>query len=92
MKKIKGHFCSPSNPSNPSHPSHQTRPVGLVVMCEHWTPKGDCKVTGNKERNYKMIEPKKSSPKNRNRLEFYKEIPLKIIWEKTKKFNLEIFT
>ena len=23
MKKIKGHFCSPSNPSNPSHPSHQ---------------------------------------------------------------------
>ena len=30
---------------------HQTRPVGLAVMCEHWTPKGDCKVTGNKERN-----------------------------------------
>ena len=23
MKKIKGHFCSPSNLSNPSHPSHQ---------------------------------------------------------------------
>ena len=46
MKKIKGHKCSPSNPS---HPSHQTRPVGLVVMCEHWTPKGDCKVTGHKE-------------------------------------------
>ena len=23
-----------------------TRPVGFAVMCEHWTPKGDCKSTG----------------------------------------------
>ena len=29
----------------------QTRPIGLAVVCEHWTPKGDCKVTGNEERN-----------------------------------------
>ena len=28
-----------------------TRPVGLAVICEHWTPKGDCMVTGSKERN-----------------------------------------
>ena len=34
-------------PTRPTRPSHQTRPVGLVVMCEHWTPKGDCKVAGN---------------------------------------------
>ena len=24
-----------------------TRPVGLVVMCEHWTPKGVCQVTSD---------------------------------------------
>ena len=77
---MKKKIQDPFDDRQPVHPS------------QHWTPKGDCKVTGNKERNYKMIEPKKSSPKNRNRLEFYKEIPLKIIWEKTKKFNLEIFT
>ena len=29
---------------------NKTRPVGLVVMCEHWTLKGDCKERGNKER------------------------------------------
>ena len=28
--------------------------VALAVMFEHWTPKGDCKVTGNKERYKKM--------------------------------------
>ena len=37
---------------NPSHPStrHNSgwRPRRKV---KHWTPKGDCKVTGNKERN-----------------------------------------
>ena len=37
-----------------------------------------------------MIGPKKSSPKNGNRLQFLKEIPFKIIW--TKKINPEIFT
>ena len=41
MKKIKGHFCSPSNPSD------QTRPVGLAVMFEHRTPKGVCQVTSD---------------------------------------------
>ena len=35
----------------PTRPTWQTRPVGLAVMCEHWTPKGYRKVTGNKERN-----------------------------------------
>ena len=25
--------------------------LALVLRFEHWTPKGDCKVTGNKERN-----------------------------------------
>ena len=29
-----------------------------------------------------MIGPKKSSPKNGNRLQFYKDIPLKVIWQK----------
>ena len=28
-----------------------TRADALVLRVEHWTPKGDCKVTGNKERN-----------------------------------------
>ena len=28
-----------------------TRTGGLVVRFGHWTPKGYCKVTGNKERN-----------------------------------------
>ena len=37
-----------------------TRPVVLAVMCEYWTPKGDSKVTGNKERN---------------QLQFYEENP-----------------
>ena len=71
MKKIKGPFCSPShpfirppvnssNPSNPSHPSNSGwRPRRKV---KHWTPKGDCKVTGNKERNP---------------LQFYEENPFK---------------
>ena len=29
----------------------QTRAVALAVRFEHWTPKGDCKLTGKKERN-----------------------------------------
>ena len=28
----------------------ETRAGALVLRFEHWTPKGDCKVTGNKER------------------------------------------
>ena len=67
-------------------PSHQTRPVGLAVMCEHWTPKGDCKVTGNKERNQKMI-----GPKNGNRLQFYKKNPFKNYFGQ-KQINPEVFT
>ena len=48
---------------------------GLVVMCEHWTPKGDCKVTGHKESQFYERNPfKKSSP----------SIPKKIIWNKKK--------
>ena len=39
----------------------QTRPVGLVVMCEHWTPKGDCKVTGHKESQFYERNPFKKS-------------------------------
>ena len=34
----------------------------LALRFEHWTPKGDCKVTGNKERNP---------------LQFYEENPFK---------------
>ena len=54
MKKIKGHFCSPSHPT-PSHPTpYDPTPSNsgkaLVLRIEHWTPKGDCKVTGKKER------------------------------------------
>ena len=55
----------PTHPSHPtpSIPSHQTRTVGLVLMCEHWTPKGDCKVTGHKESQlYKRNPFKKFSP------------------------------
>ena len=84
MKKIKGHKCSPSHPSKPSH---QTRPVGLVVMCEHWTLKGDCKERGNKERKvhqkieiafkfkwkilHELIGPRKK---------IIREFPLNLIW------------
>ena len=87
MKKIKGHKCSPSHPS---HPSHQTRPVGLAVMCEHWTPEGDSKVTDHKESQFYERYPfKKFSPsmlyieipsklKNKIAFNFIKEIPLKI--------------
>ena len=42
---------------------YKTRPVGVAVLCEHWTLKGDCKVTGNKEGNQKMIGPKKVNQK-----------------------------
>ena len=68
-------------------PSHQTRPVGLVVMCEHWTLKGDCKERGNKERKvhqkieiafklkwkilHELIEPRKK---------IISEFPLNLIW------------
>ena len=37
MKKIKGHFSSPSNPSNPSH---QTRRFAPRRKGFHWTPEG----------------------------------------------------
>ena len=57
MKKIKGHFWSQS--TRPSRPVPSNSAFGLAVVCEHWTPWGDCKVTGNKERNKKMIGPKK---------------------------------
>ena len=60
MKKIKGHFCSPSNPS------HQTRPVDLAVMCEHWTPKGVCQVTS---------DIKYGNGQHLNHSNFLKEIP-----------------
>ena len=60
MKKIKGHFCSPS------HPSHQTRPVGLAVMCEHWTLKGVCQVTS---------DIKYGNGQHLNHSNFIKEIP-----------------
>ena len=57
MKKLKDTFDyrptrQPVNPSirPPVHPSqHGLTPAFLRF--EHWTPKGDCKVTGNKERN-----------------------------------------
>ena len=48
MKKVKGHFWLPS-----VRPTRTTR--HFVPRCKvttgHWTPKGDCKVTGKKERN-----------------------------------------
>ena len=69
MKKIKGPKSSPSNPSNPSHPSHpshQTRPVGLAVMCKHWTPKGVCQVTS---------DIKYGNGQHLNHSNFIKEIP-----------------
>ena len=44
-------------------PSHPTTPaVALAVRLEHWTPKGDCKVTGNKK-EIKMNRPKKKLTK-----------------------------
>ena len=47
------------NTIQPVHPStrHNSgwRPRRKV---KHWTPKGDCKVTGNKERNKKMTRTK----------------------------------
>ena len=71
----------------PPVPSHQTRPVGLVVMCEHWTLKGDCKERGNKERKvhqkieiafklkwkilHELIGPRKK---------IISEFPLNLIW------------
>ena len=40
MKKIKGHFCSPSRPSRPV-PSNSA--FGLVLRkCVHWAPEGHC--------------------------------------------------
>ena len=59
MKKLKDTFDD--RPTRPSGPPVTTRAGALVVRFEHWTPKGDCKVTGNKERKKKL--PKKSSPK-----------------------------
>ena len=64
MIKIKGHFWLPSHPFHPSVPSNSA--FGLAVVCEHWTPKGDCKVTGNKEipSNIKEIPLKLNRHKN----------------------------
>ena len=36
----------------------------LALRFEHWTPKGGCQVTGNKERKKNESEQKKSSAKN----------------------------
>ena len=36
-------------------PLKQTRAVALTVRLEHWTPKGDGKVTGNKKRKVEKI-------------------------------------
>lgn len=48
-KKLKGLFGNrPTRPSVSPVPSVTTRAGALVVRFEHWTPKGDCKVTGNK--------------------------------------------
>ena len=50
----------------------------LALRFKHWTPKGGCKVTGNKEKNKKTNRTKKkSSPKNGNRLQLYNKKSLK---------------
>ena len=67
----------------PSITSHQTRPVGLVVLCEHWTPKGDCKVTGNKERNQKLSDQKKVHQKMEIYFNFIKKSLKKLFGTKT---------
>ena len=48
MKKINDTLTTQPIPPHPI-PPYQTRAVALAVRFEHWTPKGDCKVTGNKE-------------------------------------------
>ena len=58
-KKIKGHFRLPSDPI-PFHPTPSNSGKALALRFEHWTQRGDCKVTGNKERNKKMNRTKKS--------------------------------
>ena len=65
MRKIKDTFDHRQPvPSVPSVPSNSA--FGLAVVCEHWTPKGDCKVTGNKEipSNIKEIPLKLNRHKN----------------------------
>ena len=63
MKKIKGPFWLPS--VQPVQP-HLTRPVGLAVMCKHWTPKGVCQVTS---------DIKYGNGQHLNHSNFIKEIP-----------------
>ena len=65
MKKVKEHFCGPSTRQS-VRPVPSNSAYGLAVVCEHWTPKGDCKVTGNKEipSNIKEIPLKLNRHKN----------------------------
>ena len=81
MKKIKGHFWLLSHPSFPSNPS-QLCAKRLAVRLA-WTPKRDCKVTDNKERNQPQFYggnpfKKKVHQKIETVFNFIKEIPLKM--------------
>ena len=59
----------PVRPVPPVQPVPSNSGKALVLRIEHWTPKGDCKVAGNKERNYegnslKKAKKKMKSPSN----------------------------